>query len=71
MGASSILNPAFLLLFALSTLLIGAAFVYISIKAPFYWGDAYFPGVALLLAFAVTAVVGTVSLLRKPAKTSQ
>ena len=60
------LNPALLLLLALSTLFVGAAFVYISIKAPFYWGDAYLPGVVLLVAFAITAVLGAVSILRRP-----
>jgi hypothetical protein len=65
---SILTNPLFLLAFALSSLLLGAAFVYISIKAPFYWGGAYFPGVALLLVFAVTAVLSAVTLLRKPVR---
>jgi hypothetical protein len=60
----------FLLFFAMSSLFIGAAFVYISIKAPFFWGGAFLPGVLLLLVFAVTAIVGVVSLLRKTARAS-
>jgi hypothetical protein len=50
--------------------LLGAAFVYISIKAPFYWGGAYLPGVLLLLVFAITALVGAVGILRKPVRAS-
>lgn len=70
MPRSPLLNPMFLLLFGTSSLLIGAAFVYISIKAPFFWGGAYLPGVMLLLVFAVVAVLGVVSILRKPARAS-
>jgi hypothetical protein len=70
LGRSSLLNPLFLLFFAMSSLFIGAAFVYISIKAPFFWGGAFLPGVLLLLVFAVTAIVGVVSLLRKTARAS-
>ena len=55
---------------AMSSLFIGAASVYISIKAPFFWGGAYLPGVLLLLVFAVTAVLGVVGLLRKPVRES-
>ncbi|MDA4118826.1 MAG: hypothetical protein OK455_10855 [Thaumarchaeota archaeon] len=63
------MNPLFIFLFATSSLLIGAALVYISIKAPFYWGGAYLPGVLLLLVFAATAVLGVVGLLlRKPVR---
>lgn len=68
LGKSPLLSPVFLLLFATSSLLVGAAFVYISIKAPFFWGGAYLPGVILLLVFAVTAFVGVFSILRKPVR---
>ncbi len=68
MAKSPLLNPLFIFLFATSSLLLGAAFVYISMKAPFFWGGAYLPGVILLLVFAVTAVVGAVSMLRKPVR---
>ena len=68
MRKSPLLNPLFLLLFATSSLLVGAAFVYISVKAPFYWGGAYLPGVFLLLVFVATAVLGVVSILRKPVR---
>jgi hypothetical protein len=70
LGKSPLQNPMFLLLFGTSSLLIGAAFVYISIKAPFFWGGAYLPGVLLLLVFAVVAVLGVVSILRKPVRAS-
>jgi hypothetical protein len=66
LGRPLLLNPVFLLLFGTSSLFLGAALVYISIKAPFYWGGAYLPGVALLLLFAVIAVMGVASILRKP-----
>ena len=68
LGKSALLNPSFLLFFAISSLFLGAAFVYISIKAPFFWGGAFLPGVLLLLVFAVTAVVAVITLLRKPAR---
>jgi hypothetical protein len=70
LGRSPLLNPVFLLLFATSSLFIGAAFIYISVKAPYFWGGAYLPGVLLLLVFAITAVVGAVGILRKPARAS-
>jgi hypothetical protein len=63
------MNPLFLFAFGISSLFVGAAFIYISVKAPFYWGGAYLPGVLLLLVFAVTAALGAVSILRKPVRT--
>ncbi len=68
MRKSLFLNPFFLMAFAISSLFIGAAFVYISMKAPFFWGGAYLPGVFLILVFAVTALLGVVSNLRRPAR---
>ena len=50
----------------MSSLFVGAAFIYISTKAPFYWGGAYLPGVLLLLVFVVISVLGVASILRKP-----
>jgi hypothetical protein len=64
------MNPLFLLMFAMSALFIGAAFVYISIKAPFYWGGAFLPGVLLLIVFAIAAIMGAVSILRRPVRAS-
>ena len=66
MGRSPLQNPLFLLAFAMSSLLVGAAFIYISIKAPFFWGGAYLPGVFLLLVFVVVSILGVASVLRKP-----
>ncbi len=54
-------------MFGTASLFIGAAFLYISFKAPFYWGYALYAGLALILLFAITALVGAVTLLRKPA----
>jgi len=66
--SSSVKNPFSLLLFAVATLFLGAAFIYISIKAPFYWGAAFLPGVLLLVIFAITALASLVSMLRRPAR---
>jgi hypothetical protein len=59
-------NPLFLFAFAVSSLFLGAAFIYISVKAPFFWGGAYVPGVLLIIVFAITVLAGTVSILRRP-----
>lgn len=59
-------NPFFLFAFAVASLFIGAAFIYISIKAPFFWGGAFLPGVLLLVVFAITALFGAVTMLRRP-----
>jgi hypothetical protein len=65
-GRPPLKNPLILFAFAVSSLFIGAAFIYISVKAPFFWGGAYLPGVFLLIVFAVTVVAGTIGILRKP-----
>jgi len=66
--SSSLKNPFLLLLFAVATLFVGAAFIYISIKAPFYWGGAFLPGVLLLFIFTIAAIASLVSMLRRPAR---
>jgi hypothetical protein len=68
LGRSPLQNPLLLLALATSSLLVGAAFIYISIKAPFYWGGAYLPGLALLLVFVVISILGVASILRKPVR---
>lgn len=70
MGQSVLMNPLFLLLFAVSSLFVGSAFVYMSAKSPFFWGDLFLPGVALLLVFAMTAILAMVSVLRPPVRAS-
>ncbi len=70
LGQPLLTNPLFLLMFATSSLFAGAAFVYMATKSPFFWGGAFLPGVALLLVFATTAVLGVVSILRKPVRES-
>jgi len=62
------MNPLFLLMFAVSSLFVGAAFVYMATKSPFFWGGMFLPGVALLLAFAMTAILAIFSVLRAPAR---
>jgi len=63
LGLPLLRNPLFLLMFAISSLFVGAAFVYMSTKSPFFWGDLFLPGVALLLAFATAAILSVVNLL--------
>lgn len=55
---------------ATSSLFVGAAFVYMSAKSPFFWGVLLLPGVILLLVFALTATLSVYSLLRGPAQTA-
>ena len=64
------MNPLFLLMFAISSLFVGAAFVYMATKSPFFWGEMLLPGVALLLAFAMTAILAIFSVLRAPGRGS-
>jgi hypothetical protein len=67
---SPLRNINFLFAIGVASLFVGAAFVYISVKAPFFWGGAFLPGVLLLLFFVVTAVLGLISILRKPVRAS-
>ena len=69
MVKSPFMSPLFIFLFSTATLLVGAALVYISIKAPFYWGFTYLPGLVLLLVFAISSVVGAFSLIRNLGRT--
>ncbi len=62
-------NPLFLRMFAISSLFVGAAFIYMATKSPFFWGDLFLPGVALLLVFATAAILSVVNLLN-PARTT-
>jgi hypothetical protein len=51
-------NPAVYWAIAVVTLLSGASLVYLSIKAPFFWGGLYLPGVVLLNVWAITTLAG-------------
>jgi hypothetical protein len=51
-------NPALYWAVAVVTLLSGASFVYVSIKAPFYWGAIYLPGVVLLSVWVLSTIAG-------------
>ncbi len=53
-------------MFATSSLFVGAAFVYMASKSPFFWGGLFLPGVILLLAFAMAALLSIFSVLRGP-----
>lgn len=66
MGQPLLRNPLFLFSFATTSLFVGASFVYMATKSPFFWGGAFLPGVALLLVFVLTAVLGVVSVLLPP-----
>lgn len=51
---------------AVASLFPGASFVYASIKAPYFWGWLYVPGIVLLNVWAIATIVGTfVALTRK------
>jgi hypothetical protein len=63
---SPLRNTNFLFAFGVSTLFVGAALIYISIKAPFFWGGAYLPGVSLVAVFAIVAVIALIDVLRRP-----
>jgi hypothetical protein len=67
---SPLRNISFLFAVGVSSLFVGAAFVYISVKAPFFWGGAFLPGVVLLFFFVVIAVLGLIMILRKPVRAS-
>ncbi len=67
---SPLRNSNFLFAFGVSSLFVGAALIYISLKAPFFWGGAYLPGVLLVLVFAVTAVFALANVLRRPTRHS-
>jgi hypothetical protein len=70
MSSSSLLrDPSLYWAIAIVTLLSGASLVYISIKAPFFWGGVYLPGVVLLNVWALTTIAGAmVYLLRRSSR---
>jgi hypothetical protein len=55
-------------MFGTSSLFVGAAFIYMASKSPFFWGDLFLPGVVLLVAFAMAAILSMYSLLRGPVR---
>jgi hypothetical protein len=64
LGQPLLRNPIFLMMFATSSLFVGAAFIYMSDKSPFFWGGLFLPGVVLLVLFALAAVLSMLNLLR-------
>ena len=66
MGQALLKSPLFLLLFGTASLFVGAAFIYMSDKSPFFWGGLFVPGVVLLAAFVITALLAVVSMLGRP-----
>jgi hypothetical protein len=46
-------------------LLTGASFVYASIKAPYFWGGLYVPGIVLLNVWALSTIAGVFVFLRR------
>lgn len=50
---------------AVLSLLTGASFVYISIKAPFFWGGVYVPGLVLLGVWVLSMIVGAIVALQR------
>lgn len=64
-SSSLLRNPALYWAVAVVTLLSGASFVYLSVKAPFFWGAIYLPGVVLLSVWALSTVAGALAFLAK------
>ncbi|HVB96022.1 MAG TPA: hypothetical protein VND41_05425 [Nitrososphaerales archaeon] len=58
-------NPVLYWAIAVLSLLIGASFVYISIKAPFFWGGVYLPGVVLLGVWVLSTIIGAIVVLQR------
>jgi hypothetical protein len=58
-------NPALYWAISAGTLLAGASFVYVSIKAPFFWGGIYVPGIILLNVWALSTIAGAWVYLRR------
>ena len=56
---------------AVATLFPGASFLYSSIKAPYYWGYLYVPGLVLLNVWAIATIAGTFIALVKPWQTEE
>jgi len=50
---------------AVATLLTGASFVYASIKAPYFWGGLYVPGIILLNVWALSTIAGVFVFLQR------
>lgn len=70
MPSESILRePTLYWAISVLTLLAGASFVYVAIKAPFFWGVIFIPGVVLLNVWLIATIIGAVFALqrRKPA----
>lgn len=58
-------NPVLYWAVAVLSLLTGASFLYISIKAPFFWGGVYVPGLVLLGVWVLSSIVGAVVTLQR------
>jgi hypothetical protein len=66
MSSGSVLRePALYWAISVLSLLSGASFVYVSIKAPFFWGVIYVPGIILLNVWAISTVVGVIMALQR------
>jgi hypothetical protein len=65
MAGSILRNPSLYWAVSILTLLSGASLVYISIKAPFFWGFVYIPGVILVNVWAISAIIGTILALQR------
>ena len=63
-------NPAVYWAIAVVTLLSGASFVYVSIKAPFFWGSIYLPGIVLLNVWALSTIAGIWAFVAKRRRAS-
>jgi len=54
-----------------TALLTGASFVYAAIKAPYFWGGLYVPGIVLLNVWALSTIAGAFVFLRRNKRSEQ
>jgi hypothetical protein len=65
MSTSVLSKPPLYWALGVITLLAGGSFVYAAIKAPYYWGGLYYPGIVLLNVWALCTIVGVLVFLRR------
>lgn len=58
-------EPALYWAISVLTLLAGASFLYAAIKAPYFWGVIFIPGVILLNVWLIATIIGAIFALQK------
>lgn len=66
MSSGSIFRePALYWAMSVLTLLAGASFIYVAIKAPYFWGVMFIPGIVLLNVWLIATIIGAIFTLQK------